>query len=210
MGLRFRDVKVSKIDLDEWTLPSPPELPGSTTGTIQTFHITDTRDNVISARRGRFEQLMLSASPYKERGEGATRNGTFVRATADARHYWSIGSGSLAARAGVEHVFGHTPFDLRPMVGSDTLLRGYVRGRYRDKTLGAIEVEYRSPFWKRLGVVAFAGAGVVRPTVHASPLPTFGSGLRYLLLPDERLAIRVDYGRGKGSAGLYVALGEAF
>lgn len=209
VGLRFRHVTVSKLDLAKWQFPSDPRLPGSTSGTLQLFHVADTRDNVISARRGRVVQLTASATPFRERGDGVER-GTFGRLVSDARQYWSAGSGVIAARAGIEHVLGHAPFDMRPMVGSDTLLRGYVRGRYRDNSLGAVEVEYRSRAWRRFGFVAFGGAGVVLPTVQRTPIPTWGAGLRYLLVPAERLAIRVDYGRGKGSGGLYVALGEAF
>jgi hypothetical protein len=41
-------------------------------------------------------------------------------------------------------------------------------------------------------------------------MPSFGAGARWLLLPKQRTTVRVDYGVGKGSSGLYVAFNEAF
>jgi hypothetical protein len=43
------------------------------------------------------------------------------------------------------------------------IMRGYARGRYRDRWLLAAQGEYRSPVRKRLGGVLFAGAGVSAP-----------------------------------------------
>jgi hypothetical protein len=41
-------------------------------------------------------------------------------------------------------------------------------------------------------------------------LPSFGGGVRWLLLPKQGTTVRVDYGVGKGSSGLYIAFNEAF
>ena len=93
-------------------------------------------------------------------------------------------------------------------------MRGYVRGRYRDRDLVAAQLEYRMPVAGRLGVAAFAGAGTVAPSFSmlssSTLMPSFGAGARWLLLPKQRTTVRVDYGLGKGSSGLYVAFNEAF
>ena len=64
------------------------------------------------------------------------------------------------------------------------------------------------------GVVGFVGAGTVAPTVsdlaNGTLFLSYGLGLRALKNAAQRSAIRIDYGLGKGSSGLYVALGQAF
>ena len=93
-------------------------------------------------------------------------------------------------------------------------MRGYARGRYRDREVAAVQAEYRMPVAGRFGVAAFAGAGTVAPTMAKLPsgsvLPSFGGGVRWLLLPKQGTTVRVDYGVGKGSSGLYIAFNEAF
>jgi hypothetical protein len=70
------------------------------------------------------------------------------------------------------------------------------------------------PVAGRIGVAAFAGAGTVAPTFSklssSAVLPSFGAGARWLLLPKQRTTIRVDYGVGKSSSGLYIAFNEAY
>jgi len=138
----------------------------------------------------------------------------FSRYIADARRYVRLGRGVLAGQAYVEATSRGAPFDQLSLVGSGTIMRGYVRGRYRDRELAAAQVEYRLPVVGRFGVAAFAGAGTVAPTLSTLPsstlLPTLGGGARWLLLPKQRTTVRVDYGVGKGSSGLYIAFNEAF
>jgi outer membrane translocation and assembly module TamA len=84
----------------------------------------------------------------------------------------------------------------------------------RDRQYVATQAEYRTPSWRRMGLAAFVGAGEVAPSVtkfsvdglHAAA----GAGLRVMLSRQERLALRMDYGAGRGSSGFYVTVGEAF
>lgn len=94
-------------------------------------------------------------------------------------------------------------------------LRGYVRGRYRDRALAALQGEYRSPVRRRLGGVLFAGVGTVAPSLHrlgsGRLLPTHGVGVRLELDPQQRTSVRADYGRGiDGASGLYLGFNQAF
>ena len=125
-----------------------------------------------------------------------------------------ISSAMLAGQAYVEATSGDAPFDQLSLVGSSMIMRGYTRGRYRDRDLAAAQIEYRVPIAGRFGVAAFAGGGTVAPTLSdlasSKLLPSFGGGVRYLLLPKQRTTVRVDYGMGKGASGLYVAFNESF
>ncbi|HEX9620629.1 MAG TPA: hypothetical protein VF989_10860, partial [Polyangiaceae bacterium] len=100
------------------------------------------------------------------------------------------------------------------MLGGDELLRGYFLGRYRDENLGALETEYRFPLYWRFGGVAFAGAGQVADGLEdLGGEPTrwaVGAGLRFSLNDDEHLNLRLDFGVGPGTHGIYVTAREAF
>jgi len=108
------------------------------------------------------------------------------------------------------------PFDLMPQLGGDVLLRGYFAGRYRDRQLLALQGEYRTPVWWRLGLVGFAGIGQVADNWGALGLghfhPSAGVGARFQLSRTEGLNIRADYGWGfdAGTTGFYLSVGEAF
>ncbi|HYW50683.1 MAG TPA: hypothetical protein VE861_08760, partial [Gemmatimonadaceae bacterium] len=95
------------------------------------------------------------------------------------------------------------------------IMRGYKRGRFRDRWTAALQGEYRTPVWHRVGAVAFAGAGLAAPAVDAFAdsrlLPTYGAGLRFRIDQRQRTGVRADYGRGAdGASGLYLGFNQAF
>jgi outer membrane translocation and assembly module TamA len=100
------------------------------------------------------------------------------------------------------------------MIGADTAMRGYPRGRYRDRQAITAQVELRSAHWRRVGAVAFAGAGTVAPSLSdlasGAWYPSLGAGVRYVLSPKDRTVVRLDLGIGRGSFGINVGIGEAF
>jgi hypothetical protein len=112
---------------------------------------------------------------------------------------------------------GPAPFDQLALVGNSSFLRGYVRGRFRDRDLIAAQAEYRAPIVRRLGWAVFGGAGRIASQPadllarDARTLPSYGIGARWTLFSGSRSDIRVDYARaGDGQSGIYVALNEAF
>lgn len=173
--------------------------------------IADTRDNLFAPRTGRFVQLSYARSV-----DGLASNYSYGRSKADARVYHTLaGAHVLAAEATITGFTGSVPFDQMALAGSSEILRGYERGRFRDKWLGAAQGEYRSPLFRRLGGVAFAGAGIVAPSLRAVSrrvlLPTYGVGLRAQLDSAQRTGIRADFGFGRGGAsGLYLGFNQAF
>ena len=213
VGLRARDLRVSDVDLTTWSRPDAPDLVGSMAVTGQLVDIRDTRNFILGPTTGVFRQFTLGATQSRDHAPDH-RQRSSVRVAADLRRYASVGRGVLALRVGGEAMAGNASFDLLPAAGSDTLLRGYARGRVRDRMVGAAEAEYRSGTWHRLGFATFGGLGASgsmgRREGSTQLLPTVGAGLRYHLQPAERLALRIDYARGRHGGGLYVALGEAF
>jgi hypothetical protein len=64
---------------------------------------------------------------------------------------------------------GNVPIRNMANIGSNSFMRGYCEGRFADQDLMAVQVEYRTPVWKRLGLVFFAGGGKVSarfPDLH--------------------------------------------
>ena len=187
---------------------------GSEGGAITEFTagvMTDTRDNLFSPRTGRIVQLSYGRSIsglWSDFGYGTLR--------ADARTYRAIAAEHvIATHVQVVGVDGDAPFDQLALVGAGDIMRGYARGRYRDRWLMAAQGEYRSPVRKRMGAVLFAGAGINAPALDElsgrTLLPTYGAGLRVQLDKRQRTGVRADYARGRdGASGLYIGFNQAF
>ncbi len=41
-------------------------------------------------------------------------------------------------------------------------------------------------------------------------IPSYGIGLRFMVLESQRINMRLDYGRSNGSDAVYLSVGEAF
>lgn len=183
---------------------------GGRTVEIATGLLADTRDNLFAPRNGQFTQVQVARA-----NDAIGSDFTYTRMRADARLYRSIGAHTFAAHALVHGTTPGASFDQMPLVGSSDIMRGYARGRYRDRWLAASQVEYRSPYATRVGGVLFAGAGTVDSTVSGLAssrlLATYGAGARVLLDRRQRTAVRVDYARGSsGARGLYIGFNQAF
>ena len=123
--------------------------------------------------------------------------------------YPFIASHVLAVQGYMNVINGEPPFYMLSLLGGQYLMRGYYEGRYRDKNMLAVQMEYRLPRWKRIGATGF-----VAPATSNFALknlkPSAGLGLRYLLVPVEKINLRLDLGWGKDSSGFYLAMAEAF
>ena len=210
--LGYRFIRTSITETEKGGVVERGELRGTEGGIVSQMvggAAWDSRDNIFAPTNGSY---VLATAGYSDNGLGSDYR--FGRYVADARRYVRIGRGVLAAQAYVEATSGAPPFDQLALLGSGNVMRGYVRGRYRDRDLAAGQVEYRMPVAGRFGVAGFAGAGTVAPSISkltsSTLFPSFGAGGRYLLLPKQRTTVRVDYGFGKGSSGLYVAFNEAY
>jgi outer membrane translocation and assembly module TamA len=190
-------------------------VPGSEDGWVAGMGVLasrDTRPSTVYPRSGMWLQLRA-----QWHGGLVGSDFDFVSVAADARGYTSVGGAHVfAARVLAQAVTGTAPFDLLPQLGGDMLLRGYYQGRYRDRTLAAAQVEYRSPFIWRVGIVGFAAAGQVGPSFGAMGFdrfkPAVGAGVRFRFVEATGLSIRADYGWGLdgGVTGFYLNVGEAF
>lgn len=171
----------------------------------------DTRDNLFSPSHGHLVQLT-----YSRATSALGSDFSYGRLRFDGRAYRALGgAGTVAAQAVGVGVNGDVPFDGLALVGGSDIMRGYARGRYRDRIFVGAQAEYRTPLWHRLGGVMFGGAGAVAERADALSdgrvLPAYGGGLRVAIDRVQRTAVRVDYGRGRdGNSGLYIGFNQAF
>ncbi|TRX54286.1 BamA/TamA family outer membrane protein [Fulvivirga sp. M361] len=173
-------------------------------------YIYDSRDNLLNAFEGNFLEVSTLFN-----GDLTGSDFTFARYRLDARKYWKLKDDHILA-AQFLGVFteGDVPFREIALLGGDQIMRGYYRGRFRDKNQLAAQVEYRRQIITWLGVVVFGAMGDVARSVDSFSLGDFkwagGGGLRLMINEKDRLNVRVDYGIGKDTSGLYFGLSESF
>jgi hypothetical protein len=142
------------------------------------FSKWDSRDNTFSAGKGTYCALFLN---FFAKALGS--DFTFTQVLLDARKYFPLGRASVLAVQGVfKSAWGQIPFQTLPMFGGLNLLRGYYEGRYRDKSMLALQAEYRLPIWRRFGLCAFAGLAQVQSKPGLLALGEFHSAGHRLAL----------------------------
>ena len=93
-------------------------------------------------------------------------------------------------------------------------MRGIFQGRFRDKISFYFQGEYRLHVFWRIGLAAFGGLGEVSSKVSGFSInnlkAAYGLGLRFSIIPEERILARVDLGFSEGESQLYLSFNEAF
>jgi outer membrane protein assembly factor BamA len=123
--------------------------------------------------------------------------------------------GILAVQSFNTFNFGSVPFRNLATLGGNNMMRGYYAGRYRDKKAITAQVEYRFPIVGRFAGVAFASAGQVANEFDDFDWklikPAVGTGIRFAVLRQEKLNLRVDVAAGNsGELNYYIVLAESF
>ena len=70
------------------------------------------------------------------------------------------------------------------------------------------------PLYWRFGLVAFAGFGQVADKIEKMEFsefkPSGGLGLRFALIPDQKVNLRIDMGVGKDDGSFDISIMEVF
>lgn len=170
----------------------------------------DSRSDSFYPRAG--EQFRFTASFH---GPAVAGRRTYETYSAFYNKYYSITPRQvLAAHVAGCYATGSVPFYDLCILGQSKDIRGYEVGRYIDRVMIASQAEYRVELKKRIGAVAFFGAGEVArrwSNLRTDALkPGGGVGLRFRLTKEHHINLRVDYAWGIGSRGLYLGVSEAF
>lgn len=93
-------------------------------------------------------------------------------------------------------------------------LRGFSATDYLGRSSASAQAEVRWQFHPKWGVVAFAGGGYVTNSFSElrdrELIPSYGLGLRFMVLKSQGINVRVDYARSVDSDAVYLSVGEAF
>jgi hypothetical protein len=93
-------------------------------------------------------------------------------------------------------------------------LRGFSATDYLGRVSASTQIEARWRVSKRWGLVGFAGAGyIVESFSNARDrelIPSYGLGVRFMVLKSKRINLRLDYARSTGSDAIHVSVGEVF
>jgi hypothetical protein len=94
-------------------------------------------------------------------------------------------------------------------------LRGFSATDYLSKQSLYAQAELRWRIHGKWGMVAFGGVGRVDDTLGISnknqTVPSYGLGIRFMLLESQRINLRIDYARSdKGNDAWYLSVSEAF
>lgn len=187
-------------------------IPGSQGGQVLGLGLSanyDTRANISFPRGGAFHQLS-----WRIYEDVLGADYALTTTTVDLRQYVPLGGAILALRALGTGTTGTVPFQLMPELGGDLLLRGYFGGRFRDRQRVAAQAELRVGSWHRIGAAVFGGMGQVAPELDQLGIDRFhysyGAGLRILLIKQEQMNLRADFGFGEDQSGFYFGFGEVF
>jgi len=228
IGGRLRWLNSKTLEREEGGLLSQDGLiTGADGGIVAGIGLTaryDRRDNNFNPSAGPFIETSVTTAQRFLGGDF-----TYTRWDVDLRHYLRpFGRHVLALQLFTVYNWGDPPFEQLALLGGDEVMRGHYLGRFRDKMYWTLQAEYRLPvgrrdwfgedeplsFWRRWGLVGFAGIGTVAPTLSdfgdSSLKYSLGVGIRYLLLPEERVNVRIDFGFGTQTPGFYLNVREAF
>jgi len=172
----------------------------------------DTRDHVQYPTHGMF--LNFKNQFYRN---WIGSDYEFVRYIVTYNQFFKLGKTNdkhvLVARATLNIANGDVPFEGQTVVGGDDI-RGYSQGKYRNDQVYTLQTEYRLNFYRKWGLVAFAGLATAVEKFSDIPnnvlLPGVGAGLRYRMLPSEKVNIGIDVGVGRGDYSITFRIGEAF
>jgi hypothetical protein len=173
----------------------------------------DSRDVAANAWRGTYAGLTITT--YGGWLGGDNQYETYLL---DFRQYHPLGRAGrtlawqIKSRIGAHNI----PWPEFSLLGTGYDLRGYVEGRFRDRSTVIGLAEYRQMFVRgngrlsRHGFVVWVGGGTLGPDIPRLRgfLPNGGFGYRLELQP--RSNVRVDFGFGRNSNGIYFNFTEAF
>ncbi len=176
----------------------------------------DSRDIPVDARTGVY--VDLRATFYTTALGGDNNYQIYL---VDYRHFLTVKRPgmTIALQAKTRIGKGNVPYGEMSMLGTPFDLRGYTWGRFRDKGMFYFLAEYRHTFLKsdgslgKHGAVAWIGSGTIFNREDLTQnnngwLPNFGVGYRFELQP--RMNLRLDYGIGRETTGIYFNFNQAF
>ncbi|MDR8522248.1 BamA/TamA family outer membrane protein [Shewanella fidelis] len=214
LGADFTYASADKLELVETGLPvdSSEILPDNFSSGVKLTSIYDSRDYRLNATQGWLFQI--DAGLYHN-----SEYSSFSTYDVELANYIDLSKTSLLSNAPgliAWQVQGHftngdVPWNMLPDLGGSGAMRGYIKGRYRDKQMMMGQVEYRLPIFQRYGMVFWGGVGSVADKVsnlNEELLTSYGTGFRFKI--KDNINLRVDIGVGENETNFYLNVNEVF
>lgn len=206
--VNFRYIKASEIDPAEHASLFDGQDLSVHSQTVGLSFTYDSRDFMLNAQRGWFVQLDQTFTPRFLGNDYCFSTTDLTLST--YRKVWK--GGVLAGELHGGFNVGNPAWCLLSEVGSNSRMRGYFEGRYRDKDIIEAQVELRQHIKGRHGAVVWIGAAQVFPRFDAMRwdriLPNAGIGYRWEF--KQRINVRIDCGMSKNGPGFMFNINEAF
>lgn len=178
---------------------------------ISAYVTWDTRDSQFSPYSGVLANLK---GTYADIWMGSST--TYGQIVADYSQYMVLDREEkqhLAWNIKSQTGLGDVPETQLASLGSRGGIRGYMSGEFKDKSTIEGQVEYKYFPIERFGLAGFFGLGTIfgyTPISESTLFPAGGFGLRFAMIPSERVNARLDFAWGRESFSIYFALGESF
>lgn len=185
------------------------ELVSSFTLGLGATVIHDLRNSIFTPTSGHYYELSMIPK-YN------TLSKLYSSVRLDTRKYLTFKERFVTAfRIVHESILGDAPFFDWAIHGSNPSARGYFFGRYRGRNLSALQAEFRTHLFWRIGMALFGGTSQVYENLgglSSSPWKHNGGlGLRFLVDKTENTYLRLDYAIGiDNNVGFYIGFGESF
>lgn len=167
----------------------------------------DTRDLITNASQGVYFHLKSLFFPKFMDNKYA-----FTMLDFTTSYYHSLWrDATICGQINAKFNFGNPSWAAMSLFGDDYVMRGYYRGRFRDKHMTSAQVELRQHVWRRNGIVVWAGVGNVFHDGESFKklLPNYGIGYRWEFR--KKMNVRLDYGMGShGQSAVVFSINEAF
>lgn len=172
--------------------------------------VFDRRNSPYMTESGVFVRIAsVLFPPFRERG-------AFARLAIDVRAFRPFFHGKLilAGQWVLTAASRNAPFNHLAFVGGPLGLRSFPTGRYRDNMQSFVQGELRFPLFWRFRLSLMTALGTLGGTNSRDRDPQLlwaaGGGIRVVLIPDRRLAVRGDVIFGPEEMRLLAFVHEAF
>lgn len=184
-----------------------PEIQDYTSAGVGSVLLFDSRNHQLTPRNGSYFENEINFYLTNKR--------LFSQQIFDLRYYKSLSAKLIiATQCYLQLNQGDVPFRMLPAIGGGRYLRGYYRGRFRDKNMVVLQGELRYTIYKRIGATAFSGIGQVAPSLESFKTSAFhanyGFGVRYQLKKNDPANLRFDLGFTNEGLGFYLLFAESF
>lgn len=208
-GLLTRAVDAKQtieIDVDDSDFTADLDLGDVRSVGLGAYVEYDSRDmptNAYSGRYFKFDALFND--------ESIGSNNTYQNYAASFRSYHQLRDSLVLAW----QLQACTRQGTTPLWDACTLpLRGFSLTDYLGSNTLIGQFETRWQMSKRWGLVGFVGSGYVGGSLNdineREGIPSYGAGVRFMVLPAKRVNIRLDFAWSTDSNAIHLSVGEAF